>query len=233
MTLDTALFLDTLAGFARTLAEGCEVSDVLCDLTSRVTTVLAVAGASVSLMEQERLRLVTADSDLVTDLGRTQERDQVGPCAEATRTGEIVALSDLSEMSGRWPNYVTHAQALGIVAAAGIPLRHADVRGSLSLYDSSRRTWSSDDLTVARVFADIAVSYVMSASTLDEHRRTNGQLQRALESRIIIEQAKGIIANHRRTTVDKAFQLLRKHANDHNANLHATADAVVNLSLRP
>jgi AmiR/NasT family two-component response regulator len=86
---------------------------------------------------------------------------------------------------------------------------------------------------VARVFADIGASYVRTASALLEQRRTSEQLQAALDSRVIIEQAKGIVAAQRGISVDQAFAVLRKHANDRNLQLRLVAEAVVKLGLRP
>ena len=142
-------------------------------------------------------------------------------------------MSDLRTEAGRWPAYCAKALELGVVAVAGIPLRGAHVKGSLNLYDRAPRLWHLDDLDVACVLADMAAGYVVHASKLNEQRCVNEQLRRALESRIIIEQAKGIVAAHRDLSVDQAFKVLRKHANDHNASLRHTAEAVVRLGLRP
>jgi len=79
----------------------------------------------------------------------------------------------------------------------------------------------------------MATSYVANASELERQQRITEQLERALESRIVIEQAKGIIAAERRVSVDRAFELLRGYARSHNADLRTTADAVVRLGLRP
>lgn len=233
MPIEATLILETLTGVARAFAHDHAVADVMQDLTPCVTSALTVAGAGVSLTENGRLSSVAADSAVVTDLERIEEKCQEGPSVEAARTGKVVPVSDLSDMSEFWPDYVAHARKLNIVGVAGIPLRNTEVVGALSVYSRSRRSWSADDLAVATVFADLAGSYVTSAWTLDFHRRTSEQLRGALASRVIIEQAKGIIAASRGICVDKAFRLLRKHANDHNATLQATADAVVNLGLRP
>jgi AmiR/NasT family two-component response regulator len=83
------------------------------------------------------------------------------------------------------------------------------------------------------VLADVATSYVINAWELDKQRRINEQLQEALDSRIIIEQAKGVLAGERGISVGEAFELLRRHARTHNARLRAVVGAVVNLGLRP
>ncbi|MFP4512793.1 MAG: GAF and ANTAR domain-containing protein, partial [Acidimicrobiales bacterium] len=227
MAPDTSSLLDALASFARTLAHDYEISDALHDLTTRTAAGLEVAGAGVSLVEGDRLRFVTSDTGFVADMERIQEEHQAGPCVDAVRTLAPVMVSDVASEVDRWPHYCSQARAWGIVAVAGIPIRNTNLTGSINLYDTKLRSWSDEDLAVAGVFADIAASYVANASKLDQERRTNEQLQRALESRVIIEQAKGIIANHANIGVDQAFHRLRKHANDHNATLRATAEAVI------
>jgi GAF domain-containing protein len=228
------LLMDTLAGFARTLAQGYEIADVLHDLTERIKAMLDLTGAGVNLWKGGRITFVTSDNESVASLERVQEQHQQGPCVEAARTGRTLAVGDIGHEIEHWPAYAAHAQTVGIVAIAGIPMRlDGSTIGAVNLYDGSPRTWIEEDLRVAQVLSDIATSYVINASRLDHQRRTAEQLQRALDSRIIIEQAKGIISAHREVSIDEAFKLLRKHANDHHASLHATADAVVKLGLRP
>ena len=163
-----------------------------------------------------------------------QDAHQSGPCRDAITSGDIISVADLHTQTRRWPAYVRQAAAVGIVAAAGIPMGFGDaVLGAIDLYDSQTRDWTGDDLRVAGVLADVATAYVVNASTLDRQRRTTEQLREALESRVIIEQAKGILAADPKVTVDDAFIRLRRHARSHNANLHDVAHAVVHLGLRP
>ena len=230
---DAGSLLDALASFARTLAHDYEISDALHDLAARTAVVLDVAGVGVALMKGDRLRFVISDIQFVADMEHVQEEHQAGPCVEAVRTLAPVTVSDLASKVEHWPDYCSQARLVGVVAVAGIPIHNTSLAGSINPYDTKVRSWSDEDLTIAGVFADIAAAYVANASKLDQERRTNEQLQRALDSRIIIEQAKGIIANHHGIGVDQAFGRLRKHANDHNATLRATAQAVINLGLRP
>jgi AmiR/NasT family two-component response regulator len=116
----------------------------------------------------------------------------------------------------------------------GVPLRlQARSIGSLDVYDTGSRVWSPDELAAATVLADIAASYVAHASELDGAKRLNEQLQTALDSRVLIEQAKGILAGERKISVDDALEILRSHARSNRASLRAIAEAVVNLGMRP
>lgn len=136
----------------------------------------------------------------------------------------------------RWGSFGPAVLEAGFVAVAAIPMHvdHTTV-GALNLYDRRARQRSDDDLALAlaRVLAAMAASYIINASELEQARRTAEQLQEALDSRILIEQAKGILAADGTLGMDQAYRVLRRHARSHNASLRAVAEAVVNLGLRP
>ena len=112
----------SLIGFARTLTAGYDISDVLHDLTNRISGVLGIAGAGVSLRRDATVRFVTADHDMVAALERMQEQHQRGPCTDAIRTGQPVLVTDLAAQHARWPEYASTAAVLGIASVASIPM---------------------------------------------------------------------------------------------------------------
>lgn len=222
-----------LSAFARTMAEGFEITDVLYDLTERVAQVIAVPAAGVSLLQDGALRHAASLNEIAAAIEGIQEQAQRGPCVDASRTMETVAVADLHAELDRWPEVTSAALAAGVVAIAGIPFSDGrQALGALNLYDVEVRQWSDTDLADARVLADMATSYVVNASQLQRERRTNEQLQQALENKAVIEQAKGILAAHHGISVDQAFARLRAHARSHNVTIRSVADAVVNLGLR-
>jgi hypothetical protein len=113
--------------------------------------------------------------------------------------------------------------------------RHADGQaiGALDLYSTDTREGSPKDLRVAGILAAIATNFLLHASALKQQRRTSEQLQQALDTRIIIEQAKGTLATARDVGVDEAFRIMRKHSRDHNLRLHDVAHAVVPADYDP
>jgi GAF domain-containing protein len=231
---DQQLLMRALSEFASTLAKGFAVSDVLHDLAEQVTAVLGIDGAGVSVQDGGELHFVTAHDERSTMLEGVQDAAQAGPCLDAWRSGEAVAVADLRQDQHGWDSYEQAAREAGVVAIAGIPMRcDSQTIGALDLYSTSPREWSDDELESARILADIATSYVIHASELDRQRRLNEQLQEALDSRIVIEQAKGILAAERQISVDAAFEVLRRHARSHSATLRSVAEAVVNLGMRP
>ena len=229
------MMLETLAGFARVLTGSFGISDVLHDLAERVTAVLGLAGAGISLCQEGELRFATAPVEPIAALERVQELHQRGPCIEAVEQRRTIAVPDLQDalVADRWPAYVVQAQVSGVRAVAAVPmLANDEAIGAIDLYDGSQRDWNDTDLQNARVLADIATSYLVHASELERQRRTTEQLREALESRIVIEQAKGIIAASNGISVDEAFKRLQKHSRDRNALIHDVASAVVKLGLR-
>jgi len=231
---DLELLTDALSGFARTLARGSAISEVLTDLAERITAALGVASAGVSVLESGKLRFAVASDERSADLERVQEAVQAGPCVDACLTGKIVTVADLSVTSPGWGAYQQAARDAGIVAVASVPMRHnGESIGAVDLYSAPQRNWSAADLRAAGILADMATGYLVQAWELDRQCRVNEQLREALDSRIVIEQAKGVLAAERRISVDEAFEVLRRHARSHSASLRSVAEAVVSLGLRP
>lgn len=163
---------------------------------------------------------------------RAQERQQQGPCVEAFRSGEVQAVSRIDQLDN-WPDYKETAAEFGFISVVGLPLAVAGRRvGSLNVYDTRERDWSDHDLRAARVLADMATTYILRAGELAEARELSDQLQHALQSRIVIEQAKGMLARDHDVSVDRAFELLRKMSRERSTPLRTVADAVVSLGLR-
>ncbi len=233
---DPDTLLDSLERFASALTRGYGIGDVLHNLTEEMTEVLGLTGAGVTLVHDGQQRFVTAAVDAIATLERVQESWQKGPCIDAVASAAPVAVPDMAaeDVNQRWPDYLIASKAAGIQAVAGIPmLAGGEAIGAVNLYDSQPRAWSPDDLRVATIFASIATGYLTHASAAQQQQRTAEQLQQALDTRLIIEQAKGVLAAKQEITVDDAFQTLRKYARDHNARIHDVCRAVVRGDLLP
>lgn len=233
MPANDALF-DVLTRFADTLADHYDVADVLYALTDHTVEVLDATGAGVSLTDDHgALQFVSANSEIAAQLERVQQDSRQGPCHEAFTSGSEVVVEDITAHD-EWPTYRSKAADLGLRSVIGIPLVVGGRRlGALNIYNDVQRTWTGVDIANARVLANIATSYVVHASRLDEARRVNEQLQQALDSRVIIEQAKGILAGEYGIPLGTSFDLLRHHARSNSATLRTVAEAVVTLGLRP
>jgi len=222
--------LDSLERFAAALTSGYGIGDVLHNLTGEMAEVLNLAGAGVTLVHDGRQRFVTAADEAIATLERVQESAQKGPCIDAVASAAPVSVADIAagDASNRWPDYTIEAKNAGIQAVAGIPmLAEGAAIGAVNLYDSETRDWSTEDLRVATIFASIATGYLAHASSARQQQRTAEQLEQALNTRLIIEQAKGVLATQREVTVDEAFTRLRKYAREHNARIHDVSRSVV------
>ena len=222
-----------MSRFAVVLPARYDLEAALCELTESVTEVLGLCGSGVTMAEDGRLRFVTAVSKASGELERNQEQHQAGPCRDAYETGTVVRVPDVRLESARWPEFSAAADRLGVAGVAGIPMRLADeIIGALNLYSPEPREWSDQDIAVAGVLADVATSYVVNASKLRQQEQLSEQLQAALESRVVIEQAKGITAYKHAISVDQAYQLMRRHARGNNASLRVVAEAIVAVGLQ-
>jgi GAF domain-containing protein len=230
---DRPLFLQTLSRFAVVLPAHYDLESALSELTESATQVLGLSGSGVTMAEEGRLRFITAVNEASEELERNQEQQQAGPCRDAYETGEVVRITDVRLESTRWPEFSATATRLNIAGVAGIPMRLADqVIGALNLYAPQPREWSDEDMAVAKVLADVATSYVVNASNLRQQEQLSEQLQQALESRIVIEQAKGITSQRNAITIDEAYHLIRGHARSNNASLRTVSEAIVAVGLR-
>ncbi|MEO6142674.1 MAG: GAF and ANTAR domain-containing protein [Dermatophilaceae bacterium] len=232
---DESLFMQALSRFAVVLPERYDLQEALSELTESVTGVLGLCGSWVTMADGGGLQFLTAVSQASADL----ERDHAHlhpfpcPCRDAYSTGEVVRVTDVREESGRWPEFSASATRLSIAGVAAIPMRLADqVVGALNLYSPEPREWSDKDVAVAGVLADMATSYVVNASTLRQQEQLSEQLQEALDSRVVIEQAKGITSQQHSITLDQAYQLIRGHARSNNASLRVVAEAIVAVGLK-
>jgi GAF domain-containing protein len=143
-----------------------------------------------------------------------------------------MVVNDLSTISA-WPDYERAAKELQLHAVVGYPLSHVERRlGAINVYSAERKEWSDDDLDVLGVFADMATAYMERTAELAETRELAKQLQGALDSRVLIEQAKGMLANEHHITVDEAFRRIRGHSQDHNLKLLTVCRLVVNDGLK-
>lgn len=136
-----------------------------------------------------------------------------GPCLEAARTGEVVVVPDVAASEDRWPHFSRIAVDAGYASVHSLPLRLGDeVIGSLNLFGETAGTLAADDLASAGALADIATIGILQQRVLDDGEIARAQLQAALDSRTVIEQAKGWLANRDDVDTDVAFGMLRDHA---------------------
>lgn len=230
---DHSLLLRTLSEFSSKLLAPYDVDTVLKDLMERLTELLSLAGAGVALARDGRLEFTTAVPEHLIEVERVQIQHQSGPCMDAYVSGKVVPVPDLATSRERWPEYCLVAERLGLVSVAGIPMRlSGNAFGCINLYGSGPRSMTEDDISASVVISDMATNYLINASKLRQQEQLSEQLQHALDSRAIIEQAKGIVANEHDITVEEAFNEIRAYARNRNVTIRSLTEAIVHLGLK-
>lgn len=178
--------------------------------------------------------LLAASTHEAALLELVQVRSGEGPCLEAMERDEVVLVPGVEAVRDRWPAWSAAAAQIGVRVAYGIPLRGAGrTLGALNLFRLVDEPLGADDLDVAQALADVAGVGILQHRALDDAVSVTAQLQRALESRVVIEQAKGLLAERSGTTVAEAFVRLRQHARSTSRPLGEVARALVDGAVEP
>jgi GAF domain-containing protein len=225
----------SLVEMADTLVDDYDVVDLLTGLTDRCVSLLGVSAAGVMLASPSGgLGLVASSSEAMRLLELFELQTQEGPCLDAFRNGERVGQEDLRAGVGRWPQFSAAAVHAGFQSAVALPLRLRDATlGALNLLSQTRSPIAEADLIVARAFADLAALSIVQHRATSEAQRLNEQLSAALTSRIVIEQAKGVISERAGIDLAEAFTRLRAYARNTNQRLTDVARAAVDGTLDP
>jgi transcriptional regulator with GAF, ATPase, and Fis domain len=224
-----ALIGRTFVELADTLVEGYDVIDFLHSLAERCVSLLDVAEAGVVLADVHgELRALASSSERMRLLELIELQQQDGPCLDCWREGAPVRADDLAEAAARWPRFVPAALDSGFLSVYAVPLRlRSDHIGALNLFADRKVGLSPDDEGLAQAMADVATIGILHERFLREHETLTAQLQTALNSRVALEQAKGIVAEQAGVDVDDAFGLLRGYARHHNRRLGEVVSDVI------
>ena len=197
----------SLVEMADTLVDDYDVVDLLTGLADRCVDLLGVSAAGVMLASPAgSLGLVASSSEAMRLLELFELQAQEGPCLDAFRTGEPVGHENLQAGAGRWPSFSAAALQAGFASASALPLRLREVTlGALNLLSATRAPMAEADLIVARAFADLATLSITQHRASAEAQRLNEQLSAALTSRVVIEQAKGVICRAGRRRPGRGF----------------------------
>jgi hypothetical protein len=218
---------------ASSLTSGYDVVDLLNNLTSECARLLDIASAGLLLADRLGvLHVLAASSEHTRQLELFQLQREEGPCLDCYRSGQPVAVADLAAAADRWPQFVAGATIAGFASVHALPMRlRSTTLGTLGLFGTTVGALNEDDLVLGQALADVAsVALVQDAAAIDK-AALNAQLQTALNSRVVIEQAKGVVAQHGLLDMAEAFGVLRHYARDHNLLLTDVARDVVSRAL--
>ena len=223
------LLVRTLVELADTLVDDFDVVELLSRLTDRCVDVLDIAAAGIMLVAPDgELRVMASSSEAMRVLELFEIQAQEGPCLDCHASGEAVLDQSLVETGERWPRFSAEALAAGFLAVHALPMRlRGTVIGALNLFQLDTGPLRPADAAAAQALADIATIAILQHRAVREAQVVNEQLQQALNSRIVIEQAKGMVAERRGVDMEGAFGIVREHARHHNLRLADLAADII------
>lgn len=226
---DAERLAEVLVEIADTLVEEFDLVDFLHMVTHRTAELVDAVAAGLLLVDgRGDLQFMAASDEDSELLELFQVQSEEGPCQDCFRTGVPVVSADLRAAPPRWPRFAPRAVAAGYRAVHAFPMRlRGEVIGALNLFGTRPGRMAPGDVRVVQALADITTIGLLQERTITRGALLTAQLQEALTTRVVIEQAKGAIAQVRGVTVEEAFTLLRAHARRHHLRLADLAQSVV------
>jgi len=182
---------------------------------------------SVTLVRGGAAETVASTGQLAVAMDERQYRDGDGPCLTAAKEGQLISLPDAAA-AGRWPEFAAAARSQGVGSSLSVPVRLPEpISAGLNLYSDKTAGFPEHDVELARTLAAYAAVALANLHLYESQKQVADHLERALESRGVIDQAKGILMGQRRCTADEAFQLLVDISQDTNRKLRDVAQTLV------
>lgn len=227
------LIIKAFVDMSNELVEDYDVVDVLSQLTGHCAHLLDIASAGLLIADGRGvLHLGASSSERTTHLEIFQLQRDEGPCLDCYHGGQAVLVPDLKAEEERWPQFCHAASDIGFRSVHALPMRlSGEVLGALGLFGDEPGALDQDDLTLAQALLHVATVAIVNDRSAIVRSTVNSQLQRALTSRIVVEQAKGAIAQVGDLTMEDAFAVLRRYARDHSTKLSVVANRVVGREL--
>lgn len=227
------LLAQTLVELADSLVEDFDVVDLLTVLAERCVNVLGVDAAGLMLATPDgELRLLASSSEAMRVLELLEIQADEGPCVECFRSGTPIVSVMLQDEGDRWPQFRPKAVEAGFRSVHALPMRlRRQSIGALNLFRVDKGPMVDADVIAAQALADVATIAILQNRAARDAQLLNEQLTQALRTRIVIEQAKGVVAERADLDMEAAFARLRRHARNHNMRLTDVAEAVSSKAL--
>lgn len=222
---------DAFVELADSLVTGIEVTEFLGRVIDRALGLLDADAAGLMLADSGgKLHVLASSSELMEVLELLELQGQSGPCLDAYRTGRPVTPADVGEMRRSWPSFAQQVELAGFSSVQATPMRLRDeVIGALNIFRRREGAMTDADLKLARALADVATVALVTDRTLAARQRLADQLQEALTSRVLLEQAKGMLAERAGIDVAQAFAAMRDQARRSGRTLRdVAADVITN-----
>jgi GAF domain-containing protein len=225
----------TFVELADTLVADFDLIDFMSALVERCAELLGSAEVGLALTATRgELRVMASSSERMRALELIEFQNDEGPCRDCLHSGEQVLNQRLDSTQARWPRFVPQAREAGFEMVHALPLRlRSDVIGAMNIFSTELAELSPEDINLVQALADAATIGILQERAIAHGADLAGQLQGALNSRIVIEQAKGIVSESRKVTMDEAFAMLRATARSSRTPLSEIARAVIDQTLAP
>lgn len=228
-----ALLARTFVDLADSLVDNFDVVDLLTVLADRCVDVVDVAAAGVMLATDGELRVLASSSEAMRVLELLEAQTDEGPCVDCYRGGRPMVNVKLAEADGRWPRFAPQAVRAGFRSVHALPMRLRGLTiGALNLFRTEEGRMGEADVVAAQALADVATIAILQHRAAVDAQQLSQQLTQALNTRIVIEQAKGVVAERAGVDMEQAFALLRRHSRKHNLRLADVAQAVSTKTLK-
>lgn len=218
---------------SNSLVDGLDLVDLLSGLTADCAALLDIESAGLLLADSGGvLHVLAASSERTRSLELYQVQRAEGPCLDCFRSGRPVIIPDLRRAEGRWPQFAPRAIEAGFASVHAVPMRLQNtVLGALGLFGTSVGSLDDDDVSLAQALAHVACVAIVQDKVATDTKAVATQLQTALDSRVVLEQAKGVVSHVGGLDMEEAFAVLRGYARDGNQPLTDVARAVVGREL--
>jgi len=218
---------DAVAQLARLAVREQSTQTLLQTVVDLTATVLpGQLEASITLLLADQPTTPVFTGELALALDETQYGRGHGPCLHAATSGELTEISDATTET-RWPDYMQGAVARGSLSSLSVPIPTSDVRAALNVYAADAHAFDEDARSAATRFVPYAAAAINTALAYQSARDMAGHLEAALQSRAVIDQAKGVLVERFKVTPDQAFDLLRRASMHGNRKLRDVADHLV------
>ena len=214
---------------ADTLIDDYDIVDLLHTLVEECTAIFDVQAGGLMLADSDgQLQLVASTSEKADLVEIMQLNAGQGPCVDCFATGRPIAIADIEQSGDQWPDFRAEALKQGFHSIYATPLRlRGQTIGTLNLLSTSVGDLNARDALAAQALSDVATIGILQERLVKERGIVADQLQRALDSRVLIEQAKGVLSESASINVDEAFGAMRSYARSHNMRLHDVAEGIV------
>jgi GAF domain-containing protein len=229
------LVAQSFVALADTLVDDFDVVELLDRLVSDCVSLIGVDAAAILLLNRDQHLEVVASSNEASHLMEVfQLESRSGPCVEAVQTGEPVSITDLDHLRQTWPAFSHAIEGVGFSAVYALPMRLRDEKiGALNLFNSSQPPLSEFDSRLAQALADVATIGILQHRMVSRSSVLVEQLQLALNTRISVEQAKGVIAEYGGVDMGEAFEAIRSYSRTNRLKLSSVAESLIRRELAP